>query len=179
MKITGNDQRNSSFSPSQCTLMTTVRIYNALSFTISFETFIITDRVRSTREGYVLTRVCPSVCPRGSTPPVQAGRGVPRPGPDGGYPSQVQLRVGGTLARSHSTLDWGYPCQVQIGGYPHPALDGRCPHSTLDGGYPCQVQTGGPPARGYPPIQDNRWEYLIRRSRYASCVHAGGLSCLK
>ena len=41
---------------------------------------IFTDRVRSTREGYVLTRVC-----------VSTPRGVPQPGPDGGgYHSQVQ-----------------------------------------------------------------------------------------
>ena len=66
---------------------------------------LITDRVRSTREGYVLTHVCPSVCP------------------DGG---------GGTPARS-------------------------------DGG----ISTG------------QQMEYLIRRSRYASCVHAGGLFCLR
>ena len=37
------------------------------------------------REDYVLTSVCPSVCPH-------PGGGVPRPGPDGrgrGFPSQV------------------------------------------------------------------------------------------
>ena len=39
---------------------------------------IVTDRVRSTREGYVLTRVCPSICL--ST----GGEGVPQPGPAGG-----------------------------------------------------------------------------------------------
>ena len=51
---------------------------------------IFTDRVRSTREGYVLTRVCPSVC-----------QSTPSGG--GGYPSQVQLGEG------------GYPCR----GVPH------------------------------------------------------------
>ena len=29
----------------------------------------------------------------------------------------------------------------------------------------------------YPPGIGQRIEYLIRRGRYASCVHAGGLSC--
>ena len=50
--------------------------------------FFITDRVRSTREGYVLGRVCPSVClstPGGGYPSPGPG-GVPQPGP-GGYPS--------------------------------------------------------------------------------------------
>ena len=51
------------------------------------------------REGYVLTHVCPSVCPH-----------------LGGYPGQVQTEgVGGTPAR----FDWGgYPSQVQVGGDP-------------------------------------------------------------
>ena len=58
---------------------------------------VVTDCVRSRREGYVLTRVCPSVCL--STP-----RGVPQPGSGGGgYPSQVQVggtHQGGTPAQS-------------------------------------------------------------------------------
>ena len=38
---------------------------------------IITDRVRSMREGYVLTRVCPSVCPqRGEGYPAWSSQGV-------------------------------------------------------------------------------------------------------
>ena len=86
------------------------------------------------REGYVLTRVCPSVCPHLV--------GVPRPGPDGGggvpqpglggYPSQVQARggvpqpglTGGAPARGYPTsgtllpLDWGG------GGTPPQVTDG-------------------------------------------------------
>ena len=42
--------------------------------------YFINDRVRSTREGYVLTRVCPSVC-------LSTG-GV-------GYSGQVQMEGGG------------------------------------------------------------------------------------
>ena len=43
---------------------------------------------------------------------------------------------------------------------------------------------GGYPARGcthpgYPPPAVQQMEYLICRGRYASCVHAWGLSCLK
>ena len=58
---------------------------------------IITDRVRSTREGYVLTRVCPSVClstpGRGYPGQVQPG-GVPQPGPGEG--TTARSRYGGT-----------------------------------------------------------------------------------
>ena len=85
---------------------------------------IITDRVRSTREDYVLTRVCPSIHPSVclSTP--------------GGYPSQVQTG--------------GYPSQVQVGGTP--ARCWGVPHlgyplSDLAGGILCQ----GVPHLGYPP----------------------------
>ena len=82
------------------------------------------------REGYVLTHVCPAVCPH------LGGRGVPRPGPDrggtparsdgGGYPGQVQ--VGGALARSGGYPSqgvphlWPPPCQSDMaggGGVPH------------------------------------------------------------
>ena len=61
--------------------------------------WIFTDRVRSTREGNVLTRVCPSIClstlgvghPNqvqvGSTPARSSrGGGVPQPGPAQGVP---------------------------------------------------------------------------------------------
>ena len=51
----------------------------------------------------------------------------------------------------------------------------------VGGGYPGQVQPGaggGTPASGggYPHF-GKQMEYLIRHIRYASCVHAGGLSC--
>ena len=74
---------------------------------------------------------------------------------------------------------WGVPCQVQPGGYP-----GRVP--------PGQVRMGGysgrvcPPGRVPPPARSG-WggtqlgqqkEYSLHGRRYASCVHAGGLSCL-
>ena len=61
---------------------------------------LITDRVHSTREGYVLTRVCPSVHNRG-------GRGVSRPGPYG-VPQPGLTRVG----VPQPDPERGYPGQV-------------------------------------------------------------------
>ena len=88
----------------------------------------ITDRVRSTRECYVLTRVCPSthpsVCPHLGGYPGQVQTG------GGGYPSQVQ--AGGTPARSRQ----GVPQPGPAGGYPTLGT----PHQTWPGGYP----TSGP-----------------------------------
>ena len=100
--------------------------------------FIFTNCVRSTREGYVLTCVCSSICL--STP--RGGR----------YPSQVQPREG-TPSR----------------GVPY--LRSPPPRWTWPGGYPCWGE--GVPNFGKQMV------YLIRRGRYASCIHAGGLSCFK
>ena len=114
---------------------------------------IITDRVRSTREGNVFSLFTP-------------GGGVPRPGPDGGVP-QPGL-IGGNPARS----DGGYPCW---GGtppqVPPPQLDlargvprwgystSGTPQFDLARGYQCR----GYPILGTPhqtwldPHKDNRW----------------------
>ena len=67
-------------------------------------------------------------------------------------------------------------------GVPWPGPDRVVTRPGPDGGYPSQVQTGGTPAKsqggmGYPPGIGLRMEYLIRGGWYASCVHAGGLSC--
>ena len=91
----------------------------------------------------------------GGTLPGPAGGGVPWPGGVpwlGGYPGQ-----GGTLAG-------GYPPPGGVpwlGGLPWPG-------GTLAGGVPCRggTQLG------------QHMEYLLHGGRYASCVHAGGLSCL-
>ena len=156
---------------------------------------IITARVRSTREGNVLTPVCVSVH--------TCGGGYPIPGLVGeGTPSQVWL--GGT------------PSQVWLGGYPIPGLDGvpprpgtgypplqlgqgtpqtwdvvpprtwdRVPSPRPGTGSPPRHEMGYPPrpGMGYPP--DLGWgtptqhsEHLLRGGRNASCVHAGGLSCV-
>ena len=90
------------------------------------------------REGYVLTRVCPSVCPHlGGDTPARSDRGVGggKPGPGwwgGGYSSQVQPE-GGTPAREYSSS--GTP--IRPG---QRVLD-------LARGTPAG---GGTPARGYP-----------------------------
>ena len=90
----------------------------------------------------------------------------------------------------------GYPPRPGT-GYPHgpgmgsPRTWNRVPSQTWDGvpsqpgtRYPLRPGMGYPsrPGIGYPP--DLRWgtppfsEHLLRGGRYASCVHAGGLSCL-
>ena len=104
---------------------------------------IITARVRSTREGNVLTRVCPSI-----------NLSVHR----GGYPypimlcniSQNAMRRGGTRTPPGGGTRVRYPPW---------------------GGYPGQV-----PPRGGTRVGQQK-EYSLHGGRYASCVHAGGLSC--
>ena len=107
----------------------------------------------------------------------------------GGYPSQVQPGEG-TPARS--TLFT--PHQTWLGGTP--ARGGTLPGSTpplvpppirpgQGGTLPEGVPHLGSPIRpawgatlpGVPHF-GKQMEYLIRLGRYASCVHAGGLSCL-
>ena len=119
---------------------------------------IITDRVRSTRGGYIFT-LC--VCPQeggyliqlmgGGTPsqaqagglPCPAPGGVPCPAPGGeGYPVQVQ---------------GGYPVQLQAGGYPVQLQVGGTwlGYSAPGQGTPlARVPPGqGTPQPGYPPSQ--------------------------
>ena len=117
---------------------------------------------------------------------VQPG-GIPWPGGYPGWGIPYQVQPGGYPAWG---VPWvGVPCQVQPGGYP-------------GWGVPCQIQLGvpclgGTLARGVPwpegyPGQGVPWqggtllggtqlgqhrEYLLHGGRYASCVHAGGLSC--
>ena len=165
---------------------------------------MITDGVRSTRGGYIFSLfVCshlggypirlmggtPSQFQGGAPSQVQVG-GYPIPGPGGGgmgTPSQVQVGE--------------YPSQVQ-GGYPIPGPGGYpilgpgrgCPPGIpphLAGGrlpgVPPHLAGGCPPgvsptwqggARpGTPPYQEQHSMYLLHGGRYASCVHAGGLSC--
>ena len=72
------------------------------------------------------------------------------------------------LARGYPTLGTPFPHQTWLGGTPMGGTPPRVPPSDLAwGGTP----TGG--VGDYP----TEW-YLIRRGQYASCVHAGGLSCL-
>ena len=109
---------------------------------------LVTARVRSTREGNVLTRVCPSI-----------NLSVHR----GGYPYPIML------------CNISQNAMRQPGGYPDPPPPGGVPRS----GYP---PGGGYRGPGTPPGGGTRVgqqkEYSLHGGRYASCVHAGGLSCL-
>ena len=151
--------------------------------------------------------VHPSVCPQGGGVRHLAWGEHDQVQTGGGYPSQVWWGEctpamssggggGGTPARSEggtpARSDGGYTSQVQQ-GVPH--LVGTTPATTARG-YPGQVWWGvpqpgprwgvppqpgmaSPPARVLPPPgTGQQMQYLIRRGRYASCVHAGGLSCI-
>ena len=121
----------------------------------------------------------------------------------GWYPAGGGTLPGGTLPGGTlpgGTLPggtcWGYPAR----GYPAWRYPGRVPPSqvrmggTLSEGLPYQrggTQVGYPPSRVSPqPGQDRggtllggdtqlgqQKEYSLHGGRYASCVHAGGLSC--
>ena len=86
----------------------------------------------------------------------------------------------------------GYPARSSWGGYPARSSRGGVPWPRgvpwpgvpCLGGYPCQGGTlarGGTLAGGVPWLQGTQLgqhrEYLLHGRRYASCVHAGGLSC--
>ena len=93
----------------------------------------------------------------------------------------------GTLARSR----WGYPDQVQMGGgvsqpgtpsgpgmrYPPIWTWDSLPPPlwiwTWDG---VSSLSGSGPLMGYPLLGQQK-EYSLRNGQYASCIHAGGLSC--
>ena len=118
---------------------------------LSSNLVIFTDRVRSTREGYVLTRICTSVCLStggGGTPTRSDRGGVSWPGLDwGGTPAKCD---GGVLSSNlviftdHvSSMREGYvlthvctSVSLSTGWYP-----------TWPGGYPSQVQLGGTPTK--------------------------------
>ena len=101
---------------------------------------------------------------------------------------------GGYPARS-SPAGGGVPWQVQLGGIPwpggYPGWGVPWPGGTLAGGVPWPggypgwggTLAGGVPwpggtlAGGGTQLGQHR-EYLLHSGRYASCVHAGGLSCI-
>ena len=136
----------------------------------------------------------------GSTPsfltggtPILPDRGTPFPGLDRGVPP-FQVWMEGTP----------FPGQGSVPhprGYPH-QQDGVPLHLDLGRGYSLHQEDRVPPCPGLdgvPPIQQD-WmgvhpcpkldgsphqetekhsQHLPRGGRYASCVHAGGLSCFK
>ena len=113
-------------------------------------------------------------------------RGGTRPGPGGGG-----TLLGGYPAR-------GIPCWGYLGRVPpRPGPDRGVPWPGPDGGVPWQGTPparsrwgvpwqGTPPQQGTPPprswwrgtLVGQQKEYLLHGGRYASCIHAGGLSCL-
>ena len=134
---------------------------------------VITARIRSMTGRYCFHRCLPVNI---------SGEGVPHPrsGGGGGYP--IPGLAGGI---PHPRSDWGgYPIPGLAGGVPHPSgtpltRSGWVPPPPRPGtGYPPPDLGLGTPLDlgwGTPPPQHS--EHLIRGGRYASCVHAGGLSC--
>ena len=94
------------------------------------------------------------------------GMGYP-PGPEMGY----SLRHGTGYPPD---IGWGTP--QTLDGVPPQTWDGVPPGPGT--GYPPGPGMGYPPRHGtgYPPT-DQHSEHLLHGGRYASCVHAGGLSC--
>ena len=132
------------------------RYYEARSASCTHTIFIIdvqtfTERVRSTT-GRLCFDTClsihPSVCPWGE-------EGIPRYLPHcPRYLPPIQVRMGEGGTPRYLPPHTGYLPT-------HPGQDGGVPQGT----YP-------------PPGTGQHMKYFIRCGRYASCVHAGGLSCL-
>ena len=86
----------------------------------------------------------------------------------GGYPYPIML----CNISQNAMGQPGEPCLVQLGGYPAGGVSWR------------RVPWWGGTQIGYPPSQvgggtqiGQQKEYSLHGRRYASCVHAGGLSC--
>ena len=126
---------------------------------------MFTARVRSTREGNVLTRVCPSIN-------LSVHRG-------GGYPYPIMLcNISQNAMRQRGAwsgtppVGGGTPVRYPPrGGYPV-----RYPRGVPDQVPPLGGGSGTP--RGGTQVGQQK-EYSLHGGRYASCIHAGGLSCLK
>ena len=131
------------------------------------------------REGNVFSLSTPAggtpargvTCPE--YPRARSGWGVPQPG---GLPPEVPPAgsVWGIPKPGDTCLEypparsvWGYPSQgVPVRGTPQPGQYRGYPAGGAHLGYtPSQVRT----------VQ--HMVYLISGGRYASCIHAGGLSC--
>ena len=133
----------------------------------------------------VIVSVCLSVHTPGT--PLLDGGGGGGGTPIWGTTSQVRMGVpqNGVL----SLLEMGYNQPEyptgQGWGTPQPGKDGGVPQDGLPSwpgmGYPparVGVLPSPPPGMGHSPGIGQQVEYLIHGGRYASCVHAGELSCL-
>ena len=110
-------------------------------------------------------------------PQTRALAGVPWPGPAGGG-----TPIPGWRGIPPSSLGQGQGTPSSLGA-PPPSKAGWGYPPSRDGVPPCQEMGIPPPpsgpAIGYPPPLGQQKEYLICRGRYASCLHAGGLSCFE
>ena len=110
-------------------------------------------------------------------------------------PPRIRRMTEGNVFTLSTIAGWGYHHLAdrgvppsQVGGYPLPGPGGwqgvpPFPHPGWGGGYPFPTSR-----RGVPPFPDpgggggepqlkQYSVYLLHGRRYASCVHAGGLSC--
>ena len=150
------------------------------------EVTIVTARIRRMGEGNVLTRVCPSVCPRGGVSP-QSSWGGGGSGPAGGgrqvQPGGCQSSV--QLGGGQVQLVGG--CQVQPGGSGPAGRGGSGPargggQVQLAGGWGGQVQPGrggqvqpagggsGPAGRGGGGLSQDRTTEWVVTTRRAVCL---------
>ena len=122
-------------------------------------------------------------------PPPHQGT-CPHPGQDGGYP-KVPTPHQGTSTHPGQDGSGGTPRYLPPAKVPPPPIQARIVGRVPQGTYPPPTRSGW--GRGYPKIPTlprsrylppppipgigQHMEYLIRCGRYASCVHAGGLSC--
>ena len=137
-------------------------------FSISF---FFTARVRSTREGNVLTRVCPSICL--STGGVRSSQG------GGGQVKGQSSREGGSGQRSIQPGGSGQR-SIQLGGSGQRSIQPRGGGCQVKGQSSREGQVKGQSSRGWGghQVQPGGGQHLAPScGRYASCVHAGGLSC--
>ena len=137
---------------------------------------LITARIRRMTEGNIFSM---STLVEGGYPISGLDRGVPHPRSRWGVPRvpHIQDWDRGEVP-PHPSLDGVPPIQTGI-GVP------RVPPSKTGWGTPIQTWDGGVP-RVPPPPSNTGWgtphqqsEHLLCSRWCASCVHAGGLSCLK
>ena len=98
----------------------------------------------------------------------------------GGYPYPIMLCNISQNAMGQ-TLHWTLPGPAGGGGYPaRSSWGGTLSQGSLPGGYPAGgVPCWGVPCRGGVTQLGQQKEYSLHGGQYASCVHAGGLSCLE